>query len=89
MGPVATLPLPLGSPQKLKAGDKIRSAPQVGLMATSPLSLTRYPTLQSRRVGGGKWHRSGPHGYINPAVLGVPKASDQRTKSQVDDKWAY
>ena len=36
-----------GGPQRFRAGDKIRSGPQVGLVATSPLPSGGSPTLQS------------------------------------------
>ena len=35
-----------------------------------------------------KWPTSGPVGYITPAALGVPIASNQGTKSEVAHKWA-
>ena len=45
------------------------------------------PPLQS---GGEnqKWPTSGQGGYINPAVLGLPTASEQGRESKVAHKWA-
>ena len=65
------LPFCLGGPQHFRAGDKNRSGPQVGLVATAPLQSGGSPTLQS---GGQnqKWHTSGQIGYNTPAVLGSP-----------------
>ena len=62
-------PRRLGGPQHFTAGNKIRSGPQVGLVATSPLLYGGSPTLQS---GGQnrKWPTSGPGGYILPAAWG-------------------
>ena len=62
-------PFPLGGPRLFKAGDKIRSGPKVGALATSRLPLGESPTLH----GGGQnehWGRSGRIGYIIPAVGG-------------------
>ena len=66
---------------------KIRSGPQVGKMATSPLPSRGSPPLQS---GGQnqKWPTSGPNGYLTPAVSGIPTASERGAKSEVAHKWA-
>ena len=76
------------SPQRLKAGDKIRSGPQVGLLATPTLPSGRSPTLQS---GGQKqrWPTSGLGAYITLDVYGIPNALERRTKTQVAHKWAW
>ena len=36
-----------------------------------------------------KWPTSGPSGYMSPAVLGVPDASQRRTKLEVAHNWAH
>ena len=83
------LPLPcrLGDPHRCRAGGKIRSGPQMGKMATSPLLSRRSPPLQS---GGQnqKWPTSGQSGYLTPAVSGIPTASEPGAKSEVPHKWA-
>ena len=83
------LPQPwrIGDPHRLRAGGKIRSGPQVGKLATSPLPYRGTPRLQS---GGQnqKWPTSGQIGYLTPAVLGIPTASERGAKSEVAHKWA-
>ena len=63
-----------GSPTATRAGGKIRSGPQVGKVATSPLPYRGAPPLQS---GGQnqKWPTSGQIGYLTPAVSGSPTAT--------------
>ena len=80
-------PCRIGDPHRFKAGGKIRSGPQVGKMATSPLPYRGSPPLQS---GGQnqKWPTSGQRGYLNPAVSGIPTASERGAKSEVAHKWA-
>ena len=66
---------------------RIRGGPQVGMVATSPLPPEGSPTLQS----GGQnqnWPTSGQGGYITPAALGVPTASERGAESEVAHKWA-
>ena len=72
-------PCRLGDPHRFRAGGKIRSVPQVGKMATSPLPYRGSPPLQS---GGQnqKWPTSGQNGYLTPAVSGIPTASEQGGK---------
>ena len=80
-------PCRLGGPHRFKAGGRIRSGPQVGKVATSPLPLRGSPPLQS----GGRnemWPTSGQGGYITPAAWGVPTGSEQRAESEVAHKWA-
>ena len=70
-------PCRLGDPHRFRAGGKIRSGPQVGKVATSPLPSRGSPPLQS---GGGKiqkWPTSGQSGYVTPAVSGIPTASER------------
>ena len=80
-------PCRLGDPHRCRAGGKIRSGPQVGKVATSPLPYRGSPPLQS---GGQnqKWPTSGPNGYLTPAVLGIPTAAERGAKSEVAHKWA-
>ena len=75
-------PCRIGDPHRFRAGGKIRSGPQVGKMATSPLPSRGSPPLRS---GGQnqKWPTSGQNGYLTPAVSGIPTASE-RGQSQ---KW--
>ena len=79
-------PCRIGDPRRFRAGGKIRSGPQVGKLATSPLPHRGSPPLQS---GGQnqKWPTSGQSGYLTPAVSGIP-ASERGTKSEVAHKWA-
>ena len=80
-------PCRIGDPHRFKAGGKIRSGPQVGRLATSPLPYRGSPPLQS---GGQnqKWPTSGQIGYLTPAVSGIPTASKRGAKSEVAHKWA-
>ena len=80
-------PCRIGDPHRFRAGGKIRSGPQVGKMATSPLPYRGSPPLQS---GGQnqKWPTSGQNGYLTHAVSGIPNASKREAKSEVADKWA-
>ena len=80
-------PCRIGEPHRCRAGGKIRSGPQVGKLATSPLPYRGAPPLQS---GGQnqKWPTSGQIGYLTPAVSGSPTASERGAKSEVAHKWA-
>ena len=80
-------PCRIGGPRRFKAGGKIRSGPQVGKLATSPLPHRGSPPLQS---GGQnqKWPTSGRKGYLTPAVSGSPTAAERGAKSEVAHKWA-
>ena len=80
-------PCRIGDPHRFRAGGKIRSGPQVGKVATSPLPYRASPPLQS---GGQnqKWPTSGQNGYLTPAVSGIPTASERGAKSEVAEKWA-
>ena len=80
-------PCRIGEPHCFRAGGKIRSGPQVGKVATSPLPYRGAPLLQS---GGQnqKWPTSGQSGYLTPAVSGIPTAAERRAKSEVAHKWA-
>ena len=80
-------PCRIGDPHRFRAGGKIRSAPQVGNVATSPLPYLGSPPLQS---GGQnqKWPTSGQSGYLTPAVSGIPTAAERGAKSEVAHKWA-
>ena len=59
----------------------------MGKVATQPLPAGGPPPLQS---GGRnqKWPTSGQGGYITPAALGVPTASERGAESEVTHKWA-
>ena len=80
-------PCRIGDPHRFRAGGKIRSGPQVGKVATSPLPYRGSPTLQS---GGQnrKWPTSGQSGYLTPAVSGIPTAAERGAKSEVAHKRA-
>ena len=74
-------------PTASERGDKIRSGPQVGNVATSPPPYRGSPPLQSGRQNE-KWPTSGQNGYLTPAVSGIPTASERGAKSEVAHKWA-
>ena len=78
-------PRRLGDSHRFKAGGKIRSGPQVGKMAMSPLPSRGSPLLQS---GGQnqKWPTCGQNGYVTPAVSGIPTASERGAKAEVAHK---
>ena len=80
-------PCRIGDPHRFRAGGKIRSGPQVGKVATSPLPYRGSPPLQS---GGQyqKWPTRGQNGYLTPAVSGIPTASERRAESKLAHKWA-
>ena len=78
-------PCPIGDPHRFRAGGKIRSGPQVGKVATSPLPYRGSPPLQSGRQNQ-KWPTSGQNGYLTPPVSGFPTASKRGAKSEVAHK---
>ena len=80
-------PCRLGDPHRFRARKKMRSGPQVGKVATSPLPSRGSPPPQS---GGQnqKWPSSGQSGQVTPAVSGIPTASQRGAKSEVAHKWA-
>ena len=80
-------PAVLGIPTAAERGGQIRSGPQVGKVATSPLPSRGSPALQS---GGQnhKWHTCGQSGYVIPAVSGIPTASKRGAKSELAHLWA-
>ena len=80
-------PCRLGDPHRFRAGGKIRSGPQVGKMATSPVPSRGSPPLQSRGQHQ-KWPTSGQSGYVTPAVSGIPTASERGAKSEAAHLWA-
>ena len=80
-------PCRIGEPHRCRAGGKIRSGPQVGKLATSPLPYRGAPPLQS---GGQnqKWPTCGQIGYLTLAVSGSPTAAERGAESEVAHKWA-
>ena len=80
-------PCRIGDPHRCRAGGKIRSGPQVGKLATSPLLYRGSPPLQSRGQNQ-KWATSGQIGYLTPAVSGIPTATERGAQSEVAHKWA-
>ena len=80
-------PCRIGDPHRFRARGKIRSGPQVGKVATSPLLYRGSPPLQSEGQNQ-KWPTSGQSGYLTPAVSGIPTASERGAKSEVAHKWA-
>ena len=77
----------LADPHRCRAGGKIRSGPEMGKVATSPLLPWGSPALQS----GGQnqnWPIHGQGGYITPAASGIPAASERGVKSEVAHTWA-
>ena len=71
-----------GLPQCFNSGDQIKSGPQLGGLATSPLPSGASPSLH---IGGP--NQNGPTigqiGYITLAMWGVPHSPQWRTKSQL------
>ena len=80
-------PAASGIPTASERRAKIRSGPQVGKVATSPLPPRGSPPLQT---GGQnqKWPINGQGGYITSAASGIPSASHRGAKSEVAHKWA-
>ena len=76
-----------GIPTAAEPGGEIRSRPQVGKMAMSPLPSRGSPPLQS---GGQnqKWPTTRQNGYVTPAVSGIPTAARRGAKSEVAHLWA-
>ena len=60
-------PCRLGGPQCFIAGDKIKSVPQVGGLATSLLPSRGSAMLHSRGQNQ-KWPTNGRIGYITPTI---------------------
>ena len=80
-------PCRLMDPHRFRAGGKMRSGPQMGKVATSPLPPRGSPPLQS---GGRnqKWPTNGQGGYITLAASGIPTPAERGAKSEVANKWA-
>ena len=76
-------PCRLGDPHRFRAGEEIRSGPQVGKVAMPPLPARGCPPLPS---GGQnqKWPTCGQSGYVTPAVSGIPTAAQRGGENQ---KW--
>ena len=75
-------PCRLGDPHRFRSGGKIRSGPQVGKVATSPLPPWGSPPLRSEGQNQ-KWPTSGQGGYITSATWGIPSALERGAKSEV------
>ena len=58
----------------------------MGKLATSPLPYRGSPPLY-RWGRNQKWPTSGQSGYLTPAVLGIPAASERGAKSEVAHRW--
>ena len=56
--------------------------------AMLPLPSRGSPPLQSGGGGNQKWPTCGQSGYVTPAVLGIPTASERGGKSEVAHLWA-
>ena len=72
----------MGGPQRFRAGNKIKCAPQEGELATSPLTYGGSPARHS----GGQDHKCstcGRIGCITPSLWGFHNASERGTKSNV------
>ena len=80
-------PCHVGGPGRLRAGEKIRSGPQVTRLATLPQPSKGSPTLHS---GGQNQQRpgSGGIGCVTRAVWGIPNAAERGTNSEVAHQWA-
>ena len=83
-------PYPLGGLSCFTAGDKIRKCQQLGSLATQPMPPWGSATLHS---GGRNQPKSEvDHMWVgelhNPCCLGVPRALERGTKSEVAHKWA-
>ena len=79
-------PCRLGEPLRFRAGDKIRSGPLEGMVATLALPPRGAPLLQ-RGGQNQKWPTCGHGGYITPAASGSPSASEPGIKSEVAHLW--
>ena len=80
-------PCRLEDPVRLRVGGKIRSGPLVGKVATQPLPARGSLPPQSGRQNQ-KWPTCGQGGYVTPAALGIPSASERGAKSEVAHLWA-
>ena len=80
-------PCHLGDPHRFRAGGKIRSGPQVGKVATSPLTPRGSAAMHS---GGQdqKWPTCGQSGYVTPAVSRIPTTLERGARSKVAHLWA-
>ena len=78
-----------GDSHRFRAGGQIRSGPEMGKVATSPLPPRGSSTLYGG--GGGQnqmWPINGQGGYITPAASGIPTALQRGAKSEVAHKCA-
>ena len=81
-------PAASGDSHRFRAGGRIRSGPQVGKVATSPLPPWGIPTASEPGGKNKKWPTSGQGGYITIAAFGIPTASERGAKSELAHKWA-
>ena len=79
-------PCCLGGIQHFSAEHKIRGGPQVGCVVTLAVPPREFPMLRSG-ASNDKWTTCGQGGYIIPAALGVPNASEEQTQSGLTQKW--
>ena len=77
-----------GIPTAAERGGNIRSGPQVGKVATSPLPSRGSPPLQIGGGGDQKWPTCGQSSYVTPAVSVIPTAAERGAKSEVAHLWA-
>ena len=75
-------PCRLGDPHRFRVGRKIKSGPQVGKVARSPLPSRGSPPLRSGWENQ-KWPTCGQSGYVTPAVSGIPTAVERGS----NQKW--
>ena len=80
-------PCHLRVPQCFRARANIRSGPQMGGWAMSPLPSKGCETLPSRGENR-QWPTSGRNGHITPPIGRVPNAWERGSESVVAHKWA-
>ena len=78
----------LGDPHRFRAGRKIRSGPQVGTVATSPLRFGDPHRFRAGAGGTQTWPNSGQSGYVTSAISGILTPAKRGGKYEVADRWA-
>ena len=76
------------APQHFIPGDKMRSGPQKGTLATIPMPSGGSPTHHSSGQNQ-KWPTSGPIGAITPFIQGATIASKWGRKPRVTHKQVH